>query len=92
MSTSDTSPIYIDDFEIDDDNERHMIERHGVYAEDLYEVLSNGAYEVVENEGPHQLSQPYALIGYTDAGRRLYIPIQPTIHEGVWRPATAFDY
>lgn len=33
--------IYIYDFELDEDNQNHMLEAHGVYAEDLYEVLDS---------------------------------------------------
>lgn len=84
--------LYLYDFELDDENEHHMLETHGVYAEDLYEVLHSDQCRVVRNEGEHEEKRPYAIIGPTNHGRWLYIPIEPTGRPGVWRPATAFDY
>lgn len=84
--------IHIYDLEVDDENTRHMYDRHGVTEEELWEVFDSHEVRIVANEGEHRTRRPYAIIGPTAAGRWLYIPIEATSSAGVWRPATAFDY
>lgn len=83
-------PIRIQDFVFDEFNESEM-ERHGVRAEEVFEVLDSDTWQLKRNKGRHAESQPYVMIGTTKGGRLLYIPIQPVdLEAGLWRPATAF--
>lgn len=89
MGGTDVPRVYVYDLQFDDENARHMFETHGVSEEECFEVLW-GPHRLVENEGDGNETQPYALWGPTAAGLVLYIPIQPTHQQGIWRPATAY--
>ena len=80
----------IDDFQLDEGNEAEMA-RHGVMVAEVLQVLRRGDFRLARNKGPHAERQPYIMIGRTDGGRELRIPIGPVVGQpGVWRPATAF--
>ncbi len=82
--------IKVFDLQIDDANEAEMA-AHGVDAEEVYQVLDSGAWTLKRNHGPQADLRPYIMVGLTENGRLLYIPIQPVDREsGLWRPATAF--
>ncbi len=54
------------DFQWDDANEEHLVERHGVYPEEVEQVFYNGAH--VRREGEF-----YYALGQNDAGRYLAV-------------------
>lgn len=82
--------IRVYDFEIDDFNAAEMAE-HAVDPAEVYEVLDSGNWTLRRNGGSGAATQPYIMVGRTDAGRWLNIPIQPiSERDGLWRPATAF--
>lgn len=81
---------YITDLEIDaEDGNRFHIERHGITADEVFQVLDNSLYVIIRNRNEHRA--PYVMIGPTYGGRLLTIPIAPTDLDGVWRPSTAWD-
>lgn len=82
--------LRIVDFEIDEHNEREMA-AHGVTPSEVFQVLLSGSWRLRKNHGAQAVQRPYIMIGLTDGGRLLYIPIQLIDEElGVWRPVTAF--
>ena len=83
-------PLRIDEFEIDEYNEDEMA-KHSVTPREAREVLDSGDYRIHPNKKSHVDRQPYIMVGTTDGGRLLWIPIKPLDEQpGVWRPATAF--
>ena len=54
------------EFEWDDGNAEHIIERHGIYPEEVEGVFYNGAYVV-------RAKDRYRVFGQDDAGRYLFI-------------------
>jgi len=80
----------IADFVIDEHNEKEMA-AHGVTPEEVFEVLDSGTWRLHRNHGTQATLRPYIMVGVTNGGRLLCIPIQPVdADSGVWRPATAF--
>jgi len=73
--------FYWDDFNID------KVAQHSLRAEYVDEVLY-GAYRVDENRASGRA--PYLLIGRTEDGQCVAIPIEPTNDPAVWRPVTAW--
>jgi len=81
---------YITDLEIDlEEGNRAHIERHGITADEVFQVLDNGLFVIIRNRGKRRA--PYVMIGPTYGGRLLTGPITPTAVDGVWRPSTAWD-
>lgn len=80
-------PIQIFDLEFDDWNETE-IARHGVRAREIRQVLDNVPI-FVRNKKRHPA--PIVMIGPTDGGRMLTVPLGKTGRPEVWRPATAWD-
>ena len=81
---------YIARFEFDDFNSEEMA-KHGVTEREVNQVLNGENPRIVRNKNEHAEKQPYVMIGLTDGGRKLYIPIGPVDSEpGLWRPATAW--
>ncbi|MGE0600317.1 MAG: hypothetical protein AB7J35_14295 [Dehalococcoidia bacterium] len=82
--------ININRFQYDEQNEAEMDE-HDVKFWEVEEVRLSETWRLRKNKRKHRAKQPYIMIGFTEAGRLLWIPIQPVDKaEGVWRPATAF--
>lgn len=70
------------DFEWDDGNVDHIIERHGIYPQEAEQVLYNGAY--VRREGDF-----YYAYGQDDSGR--YLCVVCIVRGGLVRVVTARD-
>lgn len=77
----------VNDLIFDEHNEREMA-RHGVVRYDVDQLMWNRNV-VVPNRRGEQAS--VLLIGETDGGRLLTVPLAPTDDPTTWRPATAFD-
>jgi hypothetical protein len=78
-------PLRIDDLQFDSDNREHIL-RHGITESEVWQVFLNG-FEILRNAKMHEA--PYKMVGATDGGRFISIPIAPTGEPFVWRPATA---
>ena len=78
--------IDVSDLLFDDENEAKFAQ-HAITAEDVQQVLDNRP-RFYRNRP--QRRAPYVMLGPTFAGRLLVVPIEP-VHEGLWRPVTAFD-
>jgi len=66
--------------------QRGTYRKHHVTGTEILEAHANNP-KYFENRG----RAPLAMIGVTDAGRVLAVPIEPTKEYGVWRPVTAFE-
>ena len=71
---------------IDDDNDRKF-GLHGVSSSEVLQVVGN-TYVVRRNRRGHRAR--YQVIGLTDGGSCITIPIEPTHVNDVWRPVTAW--
>jgi hypothetical protein len=80
-------PVKVWDLEFDDDNEAEF-GRHHVSAVEILQVLDN-APVFFRNRKRHRAT--ILMVGPTDGGRMLTVPLAPLPVEGVWRPATAWD-
>ena len=76
----------IDSLEFDEYNEGEMA-GHGVSVREVMQVHARG-FRVLRNAGHHEAT--HLMVGKTDGGRWLTIPIAPLAQPGVWRPTTAF--
>lgn len=72
---------------LDEDNLVEM-DRHGVSKREVEQVVSN---RHVTAANPRGELGSLLLIGETDGGRVLTVPLAPTEDPTTWRPATAFD-
>jgi hypothetical protein len=72
---------------LDEHNLAEMV-RHGVLAAEVMQVIAN---RHVSAPNPRGEWGSILLIGETDGGRVLTIPLAPTDDPTTWRPATAFD-
>ncbi|MGN6190395.1 MAG: hypothetical protein ACTHOE_16005 [Conexibacter sp.] len=77
----------IADLIFDEHNQREM-SRHGVARFEVEQLLSN-RNRVLRN--PRGETGSILLVGETDGGRLLTVPLAPTDDPTTWRPATAFD-
>lgn len=77
----------IADLVFDDHNEREMA-RHGIVRYDIDEIVRN-RHVIAAN--PRGEAGGMLLIGETNGGRLLAVPLAPTDDPTTWRPATAFD-
>ena len=75
------------DLIFDEHNEREMA-RHGVVRFEVEQLTSN-RNRVLRN--PRGETGSVLLVGETDGGRLLTVPLAPTDDPTTWRPATAFD-
>lgn len=73
-------------FEWDDININHLAER-GVADREVEQMLSERHVLAPNRRHPGRK----LLIGHTHGGRTLLVSIEPTRHEGIWRPITARD-
>jgi uncharacterized DUF497 family protein len=71
----------------DEHNEAEMA-RHGVVADEVDQLKWN---RKVISDNPRGEQGSVLLIGETDGGRLLTVPLAPTDDPTTWRPATAFD-
>lgn len=62
--------------------------RHGVTEDEIKQLPWN---RNVAFRNPRGESDSLLLIGETDGGRLLTVPLAPTDDPTTWRPATAFD-
>ena len=62
--------------------------RHGVSGAEVFQVIWN---RYLSAHNPRGEPGGILLIGETDGGRVLTIPLAPTDDPSTWRPATAFD-
>lgn len=71
-----------------DDHNLSEMAGHGVTPHEVEQLVSNRHLTVANPRG-----EPggVLLIGRTDGGRTLTVPLAPTDDPGTWRPATAFD-
>jgi uncharacterized DUF497 family protein len=76
----------IDDLVFDDYNQEEMA-RHGVTIREVRQVFDRG-FRLLRNAKEHTAT--HLMVGRTNGGRWLTIPIARTAQPGVWRPATAF--
>jgi uncharacterized DUF497 family protein len=79
--------IRIFDLELDEWNSDEAA-RHGVRDAEIRQVLDNEPVFLPNKKG-HQA--PLIMIGPTNGGRMLTVPLGPTAHDAVWRPASAWD-
>ena len=63
--------------------------KHIVTGKEVRQVYS-AAPEYFENTGEDRKA-PIIMVGPTDAGRMVCVPIAPTHIEGLWYPVTAFE-
>lgn len=75
------------DLIFDEHNEREMA-RHGVVRYDVEQIKRNRNLLL---RNPRGEARSMLLVGETDGGRLLTVPLVPTIDPTTWRPATAFD-
>jgi len=71
-----------------DKHNRAEMARHGVTRREVDEVPWN---RHIVSENPRGERGSLLLIGETDGGRLLAVPLAPTDDPTTWRPATAFD-
>jgi uncharacterized DUF497 family protein len=71
-----------------DEHNLAEIARHGVSAAEVVQVIANRHIT-----GPNRRGAPGSilLIGETDGGRLMTVPLTPTEDPTTWRPATAFE-
>jgi hypothetical protein len=72
---------------VDDHNAAEMA-RHGVTGDEVDSLVWNRS---IVSHNPRGEPGSVLLIGETDGGRLLTVPIAPTDDPTTWRPATAFD-
>lgn len=73
-------------FEWDDINLDHLGER-GVSDREVEQLISERHVIMPNRKHPNRK----LLVGQTHGGRTLVVSIEPTRHEGIWRPITARD-
>jgi len=71
----------------DEHNEAEMA-RHGVVRWEVEQLRWN---RKITSDNPRGERGSVLLIGETDGGRLLTVPLAPTDDPTTWRPATAFD-
>jgi hypothetical protein len=71
-----------------DAHNRAEMSRHGVVGEEVEEVPWN---RNIVFRNPRGEPGGLLLVGVTDGGRLLTVPLAPTDDPTTWRPATAFD-
>lgn len=79
--------VKVYELEFDDDNEAEMWHPHRVTPREVVQVLDR-APKFFPNKKGH--SATLLMIGRTDGGRLLTVPLAACAVEGLWRPATAF--
>lgn len=84
----------VDELDFDDELKEHLSER-GTYDKHIVSILELS--DVLHNNprfflnGGEGRRAPLIMVGYTQAGRWLCVPMEPTTRRGVWHPVTAFE-
>src|SRR5215217_7210745 len=71
-----------------DRHNRAEMARHGVLRSEVDQILWN---RNVVLRNPNGAAGTVLLVGETNGGRLLTVPLAPTDDPTTWRPATAFD-
>ena len=84
----------VDELELSEELGRHLQERgitekHIVSFTEIVEVFS-GQPSFFLNAGGALRRAPIVMVGPTQSGRILCVPIEPTSKRGEWSPVTAF--
>jgi hypothetical protein len=85
----------VEELDIDEEFTKHMADetrqysRHMVSVKEIREAHTQ-APEYFENVGEN-LRAPVILVGPTNTGRMIVMPIEPTHTIGIWHPVTAFE-
>ena len=85
----------VEELHIDEEFATHMAEelrrhdKHSVAPKEIRQVHARTP-RYFENKGEGRTA-PIIMVGPTDSGRMIAVPIEPTHTIGVWRPVTAFE-
>ena len=85
----------VKELEIDEEFAEHMVEvkrqypKHQISPVEVIEVHQNEP-EYFENVGENRRT-PLIMVGVTNSGRPVSVPIEPTNKKETWRPVTAFE-
>jgi uncharacterized DUF497 family protein len=79
----------IDDLDFDEDVESHLA-RHGIYVDDIYEMLELGEWVRIVNKRKHS-HEHLRFVGRLADGRLITVVLESTATYGIWRPVTAWD-
>lgn len=84
----------VEELDLDEELELHLREqghydKHIVSFDEILEVFA-GSPRFKENSSVPNRRAPIVMVGPTQAGRFLCVPIEPTGKWGIWRPVTAF--
>ena len=81
----------VEELQLDEELQAHLLqhpdEKHNVSFAELIEVHQNKPLYYLNAAG-HRA--PIYMVGPTTADRFLFVPIEPTGTQEVWRPVTAF--
>ena len=83
------------ELEIDEEFAEHMAEvkrrypKHQISPVEVIEVHQNEP-EYFDNVGENRRA-PVIMVGSTNSGRLVSVPIEPTNKKGIWHPVTAFE-
>ena len=85
----------VEELDIDEEFISHMADESKQYQKHMISLKEirqvHGWYpEYFINSGEGKRA-PVILVGPTDAGRMIVVPIEPTRIKGIWHPVTAFD-
>jgi uncharacterized DUF497 family protein len=88
----------VEELDIDDHFRQHLAARatyqkHDVTVAEILQV-HQGAPRYFSNASTGASGRrraPVIMVGRTDDGRLLVVPVEPTGRSGVWRPITAFE-
>ena len=84
----------VDEIELDAEyivhqDHRAIYDKHRVSSMEIVEA-HGGSPLYIENEGS-QRRAPLLLVGPTENGRMIAVPLEPTGRWGIWRAVTAFE-
>ena len=68
--------------------ERGTFEKHNVSLAEIVEVHERAPKYFLNREGRRA---PIIMLGTTDSGRLLCVPLEPSGQLGIWMPVTAFE-
>ena len=83
------------ELEIDEEFAEHMAEvkrrypKHQISPGEVIEIHQNEP-EYFDNVGVDRRA-PVIMVGSTNSGRLVSVPIEPTNKKGIWHPVTAFE-
>lgn len=85
----------VDELEIDERFQDHQVEperdyaKHHVSGTEVLEAHDNGG-EFFDNAAPGHVA-PLVMVGETNSGRIITVPIVPSGRRGLWRPYSAYE-